>query len=554
MKLSPEEINRMRQQAARMELVRSSWEKVWREISDYFLPRRYPWLQGDKDQKSANIRNNFLLSSVSITALRTLATGMMNGITSPTRPWFRLRRAGRRGEQEQYDIQVWLEEASTIMLHLMGTGNFYNSLEALYNEWCGFGTASMGVYEDPVSVFRCYNCAVGEFAISTGPDGRVNRHLRTFSMKTEQLVRQFGLENCSPQVQSQYARKDASLFVDHKVYNLVVPSDEFPAFKDRGPFLDIYWEAARNDGHLLRMTPTEEMPYVTPRWATYAEDEYGTSPCFDAIPDVLQLQQMIKRRGQGLDKMLSPPLVMSASLKSQPKSTVANGITYVAGNDLRNLAAPLYQVNVPLQELNQDIIAVTESIRQVLYNDLFMMISNLSTVRSATEIDARREERLVMLGPVLERFEEEGLGPLINRIFQICLRAGVFPPLPEGLEEAELAIEYIGVLSDAQRALGTVPIERYLQILGNMIQIFPDEVQDVPNAEEIFRGYGEAIGLKAIYQRSRDQVEARRQRRQQAAEQQQMMAEGQALAAGAQQLSDTELGGGTNALQAMLGV
>jgi hypothetical protein len=33
-------------------------------------------------------------------------------------------------------------------------------------------------------------------------------------------------------------------------------------------------------------------------------------------------------------------------------------------------------------------------------NDLFRMISELDTVRSATEIDARREEKLVLLGPV----------------------------------------------------------------------------------------------------------------------------------------------------------
>ena len=75
-----------------MRLARAPWEVMWRELSDYFLPRRYMWLMTQKEQRSASVRNVNLLDSTSILALRTLSTGMMNGITSPARPWFRLTR------------------------------------------------------------------------------------------------------------------------------------------------------------------------------------------------------------------------------------------------------------------------------------------------------------------------------------------------------------------------------------------------------------------------------------------------------------------------------
>ena len=56
------------------------------------------------------------------------------------------------------------------------------------------------------------------------------------------------------------------------------------------------------------------------------------------------------------------------------------------------------------------------------------MMTQLDDVRSATEIVERREEKMVMLGPVLERLHDELLDPLIGRVFQIIARAGQIPP------------------------------------------------------------------------------------------------------------------------------
>jgi hypothetical protein len=553
MEISREKHKALNERLRHMERVRAPWWHAWRELSDFFLPRRYPWLLTDKETRSAGIRNRNLLDSTSITALRTLATGMMNGITSPARPWFRLRLSGFTDEATPHESRVWLEEAATRMLTVMSESNFYNALGILYLEWCAMGTASMSIYEDFEDVIRCHNHAVGEFFIDTDEDGRVSRHARKFMRTVEQTVSMFGEENVSETVRADFRAGDIRLTNPVYIYHLIERNDPpDPAIRASAAFREYYWEAGKSTNTALRVGALDEFPCVAPRWETYGSDVYGSSPCMDALPDVRQLQQMIKQRAKGLDKMVDPPMLINQSLASKPKSMLPGGHTYVRGQDLASGARPAYQINIPFQELNADIAACQARIRQVLFNDLFRMISELETVRSATEIDARREEKLVLLGPVLERFESEGLSPCIERIFHICLRGGLFPPPPPELAEADIQIQYVSILADAQRAVGTVSIERYLQLIGNMAAIFPEAV-DVPNPEEIIREYADAIGVKTKLQRSRQEVESIREARQEQEQISQAAEAGQALVGGAQQLSQTDMGGGQNALSALIG-
>jgi Bacteriophage head to tail connecting protein len=534
-----------------MKTVRTPWEQTWRELSDYFLPRRYFWLLTDKEQRSASIRNRQLLDSTSILALRTLSTGMMNGITSPARPWFRLTRPNiNSDEQLAYDEAIWLEAAGRKMLYLMAQSNFYNAMGIMYLEWPTFGTAAMSIYEDPEYLFRCHNFAIGEFFIACDGNGEVIHLGREFSMTSEALVKEYGAENCSLNVQADVKERGARLMNQQSIYHLCTVNDG--SVRKSAPFMDIYWEASQT-GTILRKTPLDEWPNIVPRWEVYANDYYGSSPCMDALPDVMQLQHMIKRRAQGLDKVVNPPMLYNQMLAGRPRSTLPGGETFFPGSELDQGARPVYQINIPFQELNMDIQATKVAIREVLYNPLFTMISDLSTVRSATEIDARKEEKLVLLGPVRDRFENEALTPAIQRIFSICRRRGAFGIEPPSLQGIELQVRYTSLLSDAQRAVGTSVIERYLQLLGNMAPIFQDDTLSVPNPEEIIREYADAIGLPTKLQKSRQEVQMAREAQQQQRSIQEAAQTGAALVGGAQQLSQTDLGGGTNALQALLG-
>lgn len=548
MEVAASTIERMNARVSAASAAQRAWLPVWQEVSSYFLPRRYPYLTNvggsltTSSQTSPTVRNSKLLDSTSTWALRTLATGMMNGITSPARPWFRLKIKGRKYTEHSDVAKQHLEECTRIMLGRMASTNFYGAIGILYTELAAFGTASLDIYEDYQSTFRCRNYPLGSFMIENDPDGRVRRHIRRFRLTHEDVLATFGPDGMTKE---QRDRAKSTTVSERRQMLLIAcmiePNDDQEPKLSSGPFRRLYWIEGNTD-RLLEAKPVDRLP-LTPRWETYADDPYGFSPCMEATPDVISLQHLTRRKAQGLDKVVSPPILAHTSLANKAKAFIPDSVTYVPSADLQQGARPLLQINVPFQELALDIQALQARIKMVLFNDLFRMIADLDTVRSATEIDARREEKLVLLGPVLERFDTEALSPAIEAIFSICLEAGLFPEPPADLEAGEIEVEYSSIMSDAQRAVGTIPTERWLQLIGNVSQFYPQSV-NIVEWEELIRGYAEDIGVSQNYLRPREESEADTAAQAEMQSLEQAAGIGTQLAKGAQALAATQVGGG----------
>ena len=67
---------------------RSSWISHWRELSDYLMPRSARFYKSDRNKGTK--KHNQIFDNTASRALRVLSAGMMSGMTSPARPWFRL--------------------------------------------------------------------------------------------------------------------------------------------------------------------------------------------------------------------------------------------------------------------------------------------------------------------------------------------------------------------------------------------------------------------------------------------------------------------------------
>src|SRR5690606_4755246 len=125
-------------------------------IMDYFMPRKYPSLLGETESRNVKLNTN-LLDSTSSIALRTLSAGMMNGITSPERPWMKLKDQRRKAHELTPDEADWFDQCEEIMAGVFAESNFYNAVAVLYYEWAGFGTGAMSIREDYEDVIRCVN-------------------------------------------------------------------------------------------------------------------------------------------------------------------------------------------------------------------------------------------------------------------------------------------------------------------------------------------------------------------------------------------------------------
>jgi hypothetical protein len=532
---------------------RYSWWVYWGQLATYYIPRRYRWLVTPNQMNRGSPINGAIIDSTGTIAARTLASGMMSGITSPTRPWFKLRIPGVNPEDEVNPINIWLADCTRRMMRVFQESNFYNAIAVLYLDLAVFGTAPMLIYEDFENVIQCYNPCAGEYYVWNDDKLRVGGIAREMTMTISQMVQKFGLEACSKEVQTAFRQGGASLVRERKIIHFIKSNSEGKKFNKAYTFYECYFEqGAPGDGpEYLLLRPFHEQPFVVPRWETSGNDAYGRSVAMDGLGDVKQLQQETKAKAQAIDKLARPPMVADIELKNKPASTLPGGTTFVSKKDGVGFKPAYENFRPPIQEMMSDLQEVRQRIKDIFFNDLFLMISQLETVRTATEIDARREEKLVMLGPVLERFQTEGLDPVIDRTFAICARAGVFLPAPPEVSGAPIEIEYVSMLAEAQRAANSTGMERFLAQLGNVGAIHPDAL-DIPNWDRMLTRYALVLGNEPSDLKTADELAQLRAAKARAAQQQSMVEAAPALAQAGKNLSETNVGGGQNALQQIM--
>jgi hypothetical protein len=159
---------------------------------------------------------------------------------------------------------------------------------------------------------------------------------------------------------------------------------------------------------------------------------------------------------------------------------------------------------------------------------------------------------MLMLGPVLERLHDELLSPLVARVFNIMARNRQLPEPPNAMAIAGMQVEFISILAQAQKSVATAGIERMWQF-GAQIGALKPEALDRLDADGTMDAYADMTGAPASVLVDRAKAEKVRQARAQAQARQMALAGAEQLAKVGKTASQIDLGGGQNAVAAMLG-
>lgn len=532
---------------------RASWISQWREISTYLLPYNGRFVLQDRDKGTKKFNN--IYDSTGTQALRTLGAGLMAGATSPARPWFRLQTPDQTLNAQQ-SVKVWLDQVTQLMLQVFSKSNTYRSLHQMYEELGAFGTAAAVILPDFDSVIHHYTLTAGEYCIATDAKGDVVTLYRQFQMQVSQLVKEFGLEKCSASVQAMYntGTLDAWVTVQHSIEPR---SDRDPSKKDAKNMAwgSFYMELGTGPGDgqgFLRESGFNRFPGVAPRWAVAGGDIYGNGPGMESIGDLKGLQHKALRKAQALDYQTNPPLAVPASLKNRDVDRLPGGVTFVDQTSQNQAVKNLFDVQLELQYLLQDMAEDRARIKGTFFADLFLMISqNSDPNMTATEVAARQEEKMLMLGPVLERLSNELLYPLIEITFQHMQESGVVPPAPQEMQGMQLNVELISVLAQAQRAVGTNSADRFVAQIGVIAQFKP-EVLDKFDTDAWADSYSDMLGVDPTLIVSDDAVQALRAARAKAQAAQQQAAAAEQVSKTAKNLGQTPTSGPPNAAMDMM--
>ena len=548
------------------------WISNYSDLARFILPRRSIWLTqsaGGLPSPNSMTRgleiNQAILDPTATFATRICAGGLMSGLASPSRPWFKIIPA-MRGVTIDDEARQWLDSVEDIVYTVLARSNFYNSFAQECEDIVIYGTAVNIIYEDKKDLIRCYVPCVGEYFLASGATMRVDGLYRAFVMTVAQMVDFFGLENCPADIQKLWAEKGGALTTERLITHSIEPNFEVGAGKVgkvAGEFTwrEGYWRYGTGTPYPLAMRGFMDTPFTASRWSTQSNDAYGRSPGMDILPDVRQLQVETLRKAQAIEKVVNPPLIGGPELLNKPTSQLPGHLTILntdisAGKGIRSI----YDQQFKLDDISQDIALIQNRIKVGLYNDLFLMIAQGPTnEKTATEIQAKLVEKMQVIGPVIENLLSESLQPKLKRIFGILKRKGMITPPPDSMKNVPLDIQFVSILALAQKSASTGGIEALMKMVGEMGQIHPD-VLDIPDFDETLQEYNDLLGNKQKILKGPKTVAAIRQKRAQQQEQQhqaEMASQAADVASkgagAANALSSTDVGSGQTALSAILG-
>ena len=565
--------NHLEQRLSMMRTWRDTWWiQNYSDLARFILPRRSIWLtQSAGGLPSPNTMtrgleiNENILDPTATFAARICSGGLMSGLASPSRPWFKIIPA-IKGAQIDEAAREWLDSVEDVVYTVLARSNFYNAFSQECEDIVIYGTAVNIIYEDEKDLIRCYTPCVGEYFLSSGATMRVDGLYRAYVMTIAQIVDFFGLDNCPPDIQKMWNEKGGALTTERLIAHSIEPNFAIAGTKIgkvTGGFAwrEVYWVYGAGSQYPLAMRGFMEQPFTAARWATQSNDAYGRSPGMDILPDVMQLQVETARKAEGIEKGLRPPLLAHAELKNMPTSQNPGAVTFVndmgAGKGMRSI----YESQFDLKDVSADLALIQQRIKVGLFNDLFLLISQSepNTEKTATEITAKVTEKLAVLGPVIEGLLGESLQPKLRRIFGILKRKKMIPPVPKSLQGVPLDIQFVSILALAQKAASTTGVEGLARMAAAMSPIWP-EVKDNIDPDQMIRQYSELLGNKQSLMRGPDMTAHIREKQQEMVKQQQQM---QQMQVGAKTASDAAgaaatvagipVGQGKSALEQIMG-
>jgi hypothetical protein len=263
---------------------------------------------------------------------------------------------------------------------------------------------------------------------------------------------------------------------------------------------------------LLSRKNFHEFPFAVPRWSKTSGEKYGRGPGMDMLPDIKMVDKMMETTLQGAQKTVNPPLMVSDDGVIGQVRLTPGGLTVIRPTSEVPIKALITDARIDFGL--QMIDGVRQRIRSGFYVDQ-LQLPEQAPQMTATEVSQRTQEKLRLMGPVLGRQHFEFLKPLIDRVFGICVRKGVFDAPPDRLRGQKIAVQYSSLLARAQKAQEGETIMRAMGVVGPLVQAIPSTLDNL-NGDKTFKHIMQVYGVPEKIFNKTNEVQDLRQKRQEA--------------------------------------
>ena len=470
-----------------------------KDIAKHVLPETIKFIDNAETHDRANWSQ--VVDNTGKSSLKVLSAGMVSGTCSPSRPWFSLTVSD---PQLKKDVQIkqWLSNVEDICYAEFAKSNMYRAVHHIFVQEGAFGIGAALVPEVKASdlnkpLMHLIPLTFGEYAITTDFYNKPDGMYRKFKLTVENIVDEFGIDKVSDGIKNAHEQKnlDKEYTICHAIYRR---KDAKGNGAKGMAYASIYYEESSTE-QVLRESGFEQFPCVCPRWSVSSSDVYGNGAAGECLGDMRAIQLGHEQIARGVDYQVNPPLLIPAYLKGQEKQTLPNGIAYYNPSpiDQAHQVQSMLNVQFDLNGVASQIQDCRERVRSAFHTDLFLMLDQFDQGRmTATEVAERKNEKMLMLGPVVERQSDELLRPLVEMCFQRVLDR--YPQLlqsaPQALQGAEIKVDFVSILAQAQKAAGSQSLERFASVVANIAQLKPDAL-DKFNSDGFLDEYAEINGV-----------------------------------------------------------
>lgn len=507
-------------QADALAMERTAFDAHWDEIRCNISPQAdaVPSRRGQAKPAGGKL-HQFVFDNSAETTSEIFAAGLNGLLTNAGTKWFGIRAIDDRVNNDPA-ARAWLEIVRDRMIAVLNSpdSGFYGEVGKIYQEIGDFGTGSMFVFERPGRLPLFQARPIAEIFLAENDENRIDLTYRRFRMSARAAVKKWG--NAVGTRAVERAGKVTAATDEIEFLQAIHPrTDRVPNSRraSNKPFANVFINV--DEKHTISVGGFDEFPGALPRWKTRAGEGYGRGPGMKALADVKMLQRAMKATIRGVEKGVNPALIAPDDGVLGPISVKDNAVNFVRAELLQGRQKPIQALDSGTRPELGDIFmaGVRERIDRAYFLPFFQMIRDPRA--TATQVLEITQENLQILGPFIGNIQREFLGPIIQRLYAVMIRAGMFPPVPAILDRQQLNVEYESPAAMAQRLSEVTTWARFVDLTGQAAALSGDQtVWDNVDLDVGTRRTHERLGVWADVIRPERLVQEMRDRRRQVQE------------------------------------
>lgn len=486
-----------------LRIEQTQWLPLWRDTAAFCVPGKVRAVDNAYAQLTEQVRPRFNAmrqSSTACDALNVLSGGLKSWlIPGGDEGWGGAWEPDPSREGDN-DVADWLAECTERSIAPLERGGFFTAGHEMMQD-CGWaGTSGLMIDEGVNMPIFCEAFTPTNFVIERDAQGNVIRVIFTWSKSATVICDQFTQPGDTipekARADNASQRGNAKYELIHSIYKRSIleqgeQRDNEPAGQEYGScWIDV------DSQTVMRERGYAEMPFVAPRWLTWAgttTSAYGTSPAMQALADMKGINLIDMIEGTLAELQITPRVKVMPS-QSSSIDLSPGGITQMQEHD-----SVMEWATTGRYETGQDFsMRLEKRIQRAFFTDLFEAVSPLAQMRGKDLTNyvaqAVQQEAASRISPAMGRFKQDFFEPAMIRVFMVLYRAGVFSPPPPGFFHNDragqrfLALPQIAWANRMSRTLNARKSAALQQMLGRVqvqVAMGHPEVLDFYNFEAI---------------------------------------------------------------------